>query len=374
MRDKRGLKYISLGLSLLLTGFLVLQWWYKDRVYNPDDKQLVSEQVMEKMLQEYSASHGVRIPTGVFVQSLKFLNSVDVHLSGYLWQIYNREIHKEELDDVRPGVIFPEAVDNAGTFIMEKAYEREEGENRVVIGWYFEVILRQKFNYSDYPLDHKTVWIRMWHRDFLADRVLVPDLRAYKGTGYNDVFGVDEHIVLDDWTIDECYFDFQKVDIGTDFGMTGFSKNRDIPELRFNLVIKRKFSKPFTVNLVPLMVVAFILFSVLVSTTFSQRNNSLIGFSVSGSLGTCSGLFFTVLISHVQLRNEIPASGVYLEYFYLLMYLVIFLVALNIYIVSHLALYRENSILVKRDNLCSKLIFWPLVLGAMNLITWFSLF
>ena len=72
-----------------------------------------------------------------------------------------------------------------------------------VVGWYFEVTLRQSFNYKKYPLDHKTVWIRMWPRNFLKRTLLFPDFAAYSSTELEDAFGFDTDIVLGNWEIEE---------------------------------------------------------------------------------------------------------------------------------------------------------------------------
>ena len=94
----------------------------------------------------------------------------------------------------------------------------DNGENEVLIGWYFEATLRQPFDYFTYPFDHKPVWICMWHKKFASNIVLTPNFESY--TAYNlaegqtepqidlhESFGYEKDIVLGAWEIDNTYFD-----------------------------------------------------------------------------------------------------------------------------------------------------------------------
>jgi len=132
----------------------------------------------------------IKIKTGIFIQSLQFFNSTEVNLSGYIWQGYQDGVH----DAIIPGqsevgFIFPEQV-NSGSDIEPREVYRARNGDKGVIGWYFKATLRQPFDYSRYPFDHKTVWVHMWPKNFSSNIVLVPDYAAYKSTGASDIFGI----------------------------------------------------------------------------------------------------------------------------------------------------------------------------------------
>ena len=92
-----------------------------------------------------------------------------------------------------------------------------------------------------------------------------------------------------------------------------------------------------------------------------------------GVLGTCSALFFVVILSHIQVRSEFAGSGlVYIEYFYLILYAYLILVALNAWVLSN-ALEYSDSILLWRDNFIVKLLYWPVLLWSMLIVTWILL-
>lgn len=61
--------------------------------------------------------------------------------------------------------------------------------------------------------------------------------------------------------------------------------------------------------MLPIMVVAALLFVVLVITTKEERKNQF-GFNSSGVLAYCASLFFVLIISHASLRNKIPTDSI----------------------------------------------------------------
>ena len=254
---------------------------------------------------------------------------------------------------------------------MREAYRQREAGGEV-IGWYFEATLRQPFDYTDYPFDHKTVWVRLWPKDFHRDIVLVPDLAAYQRTGVQDVFGIEEEIVLDTWQRENTYFDYKPADYDTDFGIRAYVRQDGFPELHYNVVIKRKFENAFIVHMVPLFVVAALLFGALMTVTAQKDLAARHGYSTSNVIGTCSVLFFVALLAHVHLREQFAGSGiVYMEYFYFMMYFLLLGVSVNTYLFSTRAA-PWLWIVHYKDNLIPKAAFWPVLLACMVAITFLT--
>ena len=80
--------------------------------------------------------------------------------------------------------------------------------NYPLIGWYFEANLRQPFSYKDYPIDHKTVWVKLLPKDFYSNVTLVPSFNSYDSTSLYSIFGISKDIVLTGWEINETFFDY----------------------------------------------------------------------------------------------------------------------------------------------------------------------
>ncbi len=360
----------------MFAGLVGIGWYIEDSSYEPNECQLTDEltahnDLLKKMEKAGYPSDAdlALVPTGVFIQSLEFKDANDINLTGYVWQRYDKMEFEEP-----PGIVFPEIVNSAGGIIPgsgKEAYRKIMG-NKEVVGWYFEVTLRQNFNYIKFPLDHKTVWIRMWPKRFLHRNLLFPDYRAYRSTDLNDVFGIEENIVLGNWQIEETFFDYHLPDYNTNFGITNSQHNpKQFPELYFNIVLKRKFVNEFIIYLIPLLTVAALLFLILLAATTEREKADRFDFSILGVIGVNSALFFVVIIAHIQLRREFSGSGlVYLEYFYLVMYLIILLVTLDAYLISA---GWQVRLLHYKDHLIPKLLYWPFLFGAGAITTWLAL-
>ena len=185
--------FAAIGLSLVFIFLIAAALYSEHQEYRPNENELVNHEKIASHLYELGVDMDTA-PTskiGVLVDSLQFQSSNDVQLTGYIWQTYDNTV----ISDEQVGIIFPESV---GGTSFEERYHEISG-NIETIGWYFETVLRQNFDYSKYPIDHKTIWIRMLSGSFVSDLVFLPDLDSYPSTGYEDTFGVDETIVLTGW-------------------------------------------------------------------------------------------------------------------------------------------------------------------------------
>ena len=366
--------WISAAVSSVLVVVLINLWVHMNN-YNVEPTQLVDAQATDAYLKDNweglpsQAGSTIKIKTGIFIQSLQFFNSTEVNLSGYIWQRYQDGVH----DAIKPkpgeiGFILPEQV-NSGSDIEPREVYRVRTGDEEVIGWYFEATLRQPFDYAHYPFDHKTVWVRMWPKDFSANIILVPDYSAYKSTALSDIFGIEHSIVLGTWERETTYFDYKLSSYDTDFGIANYMGQDGFPELHYNFVVKRKFENAFIVYLLPLFLVAALLFAALLTVSEKEELSSKLGFSTSGFIGASSALFFVVMLAHIQLREQFAgASIVYIEYFYILMYALLVTATANTYLFSIRASVLGNVILYN-DNIIPKVAYWPVVFGSLILIT-----
>jgi len=368
--------WMSTAVSIVLIIVLVNLWMQMNQ-YVIEPTQLVNEQATNEFLQEKwegrvvaQAGHiepTMKVKTGIFIQSLKFFNSTEVNITGYIWQRYQDGLH----DNIKPGpgevgFILPEQVDSS--FEPRETY-RVHTANEEIIGWYFEATLRQPFNYSAYPFDHTTVWVRMWHKQFSRNIILVPDFEAYEATGLSDIFGIEKEIVLENWERENTYFDFNLSSYDTDFGIPNYIGQQGFPELHYNFIVKRKFENAFIVYLLPLLLVAMLLFAALLTVSANDELSSRLGFNASGFIAGSSALFFVVLLAHIQLRQQFAGSSiVYIEYFYILMYLLLVLATVNTYLFS-IRSKRGCGFILYQDNIVVKVGYWPVVLGSLILIT-----
>ena len=364
---------------------VLISLWNQMNQYKVDSRQLVNELAVEKALEPWVTSQSeptLKVKTGIFIQSLQFFNSSEVNLTGYIWQHYVDGIH----DAIKPavskdgvseaGFILPEQVSSGGDIAPQEVYRVRNG-NEEVIGWYFEATLRQPFDYTHYPFDHKTVWVRLWAKDFSRNIVLVPDFEAYNDhnklngndTDEDDIFGIEKNIVLGTWDRQDTFFNYQTTDYSTNFGIPDYIGQTGFPELHYNFVVKRKFENAFIVYLLPLFLVATLLFAALLTVSEKEDLSSRLGFNTSGFIGAASALFFVVMLAHIQLREQFAGTGiVYIEYFYILMYALLVTATANTFLFS-IGASQYFKVIMYNDNIIPKVAYWPVVFGSMILIT-----
>ena len=368
--------WLSALLSILAVVLIINGWLSVGHTLNPHTQVIDTPAELDKFLkaanldgtaENFKGDEIYSIPTGVFIQSASLETSTDVNLIGYIWQHYPVDFPFER------GFSFPEEIDSKLGFV-EESYRKDveyNGAPHELIGWRFDVTVRQSFDYTSYPLDFLNIWLRIWPEDWTdhASIVLVPDFQSYE-TDRRANFGLDSDLVQGEWNIVRTFFSYQNMRYDTNFGLASRDRNTSYNEFFYNLAAERKFINAFIINLVPLLIVSLLLFSALMTISNDKEQASLFGYSASGILGTCSALFFVVMISHIQVRGLFANSGlVYIEYFYLVLYCMILLVALNGYLFS-LTGDRRVAILHRRDNYLAKVSYWPLLLWSLAGVTW----
>ncbi len=311
------------------------------------------------------------IPTGVYLQSVEFEGANNVKISGYVWQNY----HKGEHKGISRGFVLPEAEtptveevyremsnpDDPGCQVKDESL-RDCAE---LVGWYVFATLRQEFDYSLYPLDSQQVWLRMWHQQFKDNILLVPDLKAYTQLTPQSTPGVQQGFVLPGWTIEESWFSINTQSFNTNFGSRHAHGLGHKPELYYNVSIQRKFMNPFVSRIIPVQLIAILMFLIVLISTKSSKAAEWLGFSASDVVLGLSALFFVVGINHSELRQSLQSSNImYFEYFYFVIYVMLLYVA-----ASAIYIAKRDAIDGRDENLISKIMYWPslsLVLFAVT--------
>jgi hypothetical protein len=146
-------------------------------------------------------------------------------------------------------------------------------------------------------------------------------------------------------------------------GQTGF------PELYYSFVVKRIFENAFIVYLLPLLLVWMLLFAALLTISKDTHLSERHGFNTSRVIAATSTLFFVVMLEHIQLREEVAgATIVYIEYFYIIMYIVLVSATANTYFFATQAAPWLTFIHYE-DNIIPQLAYWPIILSCLEGIT-----
>lgn len=304
----------------------------------------------------------VYVPTGVYVQSATFTAANEVQLTGYIWQKYHPGIH----DGLDRGFVFPES---EKATIDEPTIIREPGLERYV--WRFSVLVNQKFDYSRYPFSRENVWIQLWHKNFMEDVVLVPDLDSYLNTSPQSLCGLKKDLELPGWNINRSYFNYHMESYHTNFGAPDYSGLTNFPELYFNTIVTKQIIGPAIAHFLPISITYALLFTMLILTTRDSELKDLLGFNTMNVISACAAFFLVLIFLHLGLRDNLIEGGiVYVEYFYCITYAMILYVVVN----SILFSCTELRLIHYRNNLIPKLLFWPISQFAGLILTVISFY
>lgn len=359
---------ISIAVSVAMMFCLIWLWRNADCCPPEYSSPLETKADVEKATKDIK--YDLLLPTGLYIQSLVFESANDVRITGRLWQRLRADQKMPEGTEL--GVLFPDAIsphkDNLTPVYEEFPIKDASGEAHRLTIWNFQAILREQFDYRRYPLDGKAVWVRMWTKDPEAKIQLVPDLGAYLPEQVRTShLGIAKGLVQGEWEVRDTHFGYCRMWYETDFGrMTGIDQKEAAtasrPELRFFIVLQRNFVDAFLVNLVPLFVTFGLLFGLLMTVSHRKEIAERFGFNTLAVYGACSGLFFITLLGHIQIRREFAGSQiVYIEYFYMMAYVLLLAVSIVTFFVTRPET-ASSSWFLRRGAINVKLWYWPSIL------------
>jgi hypothetical protein len=150
-------------------------------------------------------------------------------------------------------------------------------------------------------------------------------------------------------------------------GLPDFRTQTETPELHFNVDVSRMFLGPFVAHIVPLGVTSAMLFALLLISSRREASQGLLGFSAAEIVLGAAALFFVASFQHIALREMLVTPDlIYLEYFYFVVYVLMMLVAVNAILFASAA---EIRIVEYADNLIPKVLFWPVAMLSLFVIT-----
>ncbi|MGV8124578.1 MAG: hypothetical protein AB2L14_32925 [Candidatus Xenobiia bacterium LiM19] len=369
--DKISLWITSIVFTILCLSGTLYIWSivYTAPLKQDSDRIFLTDNVkIQKALSKYESyimkthiKHPVRIPTGIYLQSLEYVTSNDLKAVGYLWLKYplgNKDVVVHE-------PTFPEAT----SVEMQEVSHRSDGDSDV-IRWRFEVTLRESFDYSKYPLDRPDIWIWIKSGDFENREVLIPDLGSYKATSPQNGPGLPENgFVFPGYTLMGSYFDYRESIATTDFGVKNTYDLETFPELYFHVVGRRNVLNPFVSKVFPLLIILSMLFVVKLKFTNSEEGKRTFGLNGIAVLGTVISFFFSTMLSQSTFRTEINVERItFMENFHLITYLMLFYMSVTTFFFIGT---KVPSILEYEDCLLSKILYWPIITGLVLMSTIF---
>ncbi len=348
---------ISISIVLMLSSIVVLDFARSFNSIEAADTVIVTstaqreafETSYSNRMQQMRVDEPNYVATGVYIESIEFVNANNVHLTGKVWQ----KLTSKQRAFLSAKIGFNEAIESS----IEEDFRKELSDGSLLVGWHFSIVTRQQFDYSKYPFDHKNIVLRLNASDLGSNVVLVPDLESYEQLGKKDNPAVATDIVMEEWKLVQSYFKYTFQNYNTNFGLETFT-NQDVnAELNYSVNLEREFLGPFVTTLLPVMVMVCLLYACVVSMAYTPygdlRNN-------------ITAVVFTILLAHYSIREHLQIDEVvYFEIFYFLLYLLASAFMLIAHQYYKAVTSRGDAKFYKR---IANIWFWPL-LTVMIFIT-----
>lgn len=362
-RNKMSLKILwqcSISVTLILVLAILFLWKVSNDLYYRDTSGAITNKtILDNYITEYDHSaklkgleSTIKIPTSITVDSVEFLNSYNIQLTGHIMQRYPKD--SESLQ----GIKFNNSFDSKISKTSEKVSNRYN-----IITWSFQVKIRERFDYTHYPFNHGNIWLEVSPITQKQNILMIPDFSYYNSlTDINSANGIDEKLIIPGWDIRGSYFNYHN-DSSRMLNKINSYETIDIPALTFNILIGANLSDAIITTIIPPVVIILILFITLL--IISKRKNRFIEFKVASILGSSSGMLFTIVFTHVSLRNKLTANIMYIEYFYLLMYIAVLIIPITAFLFAT----HKYRWINYGNNLLLKLLFLPLVTAIFLIIS-----
>jgi hypothetical protein len=351
--------YEVIGSLVLLSGLLIA--WYaiiNTNSINRESKIVITDQSsLNKFLNDLhdeaerkNERAPINIPCGLLLYSISIPDPDHLETSGYIWTKYNTALE----NNIARGIDLPQAT----RMIVGKPLTSLSG-NYETETWNIQGILSQEQNYGHYPFDQQQLRIILEHKDIEKNIILTPDLIAYKKISPESTPGLDKEFSLAGFTVEQTFFEYFEFDPKANFGFKEHGKVPDHFQLVFNIIMNRNLLNPFILYVLPLLVILFSLFCILLIASKKTDPFSL--------LGPYTGLFFSLIILQRSLREQHPTGNtLYMEYAFFYTYITIILLILHT-ILNHFYKYKSGYQDVAFYII--KLLFWPLQLIAWLITT-----
>ncbi len=372
--NSRNLWLFSFSLGLILFLNIFFLWYinidktlFNDRHVQP---KILSNVTIENYLKDRNdklqqidpSLDLVEIPTGVFIYDIDFKNAYDAAIIGKIWQ----KIPDDFVLRNESTFVFPQA-SATGISVRIRPMGKEHIDDYWLYSYDFNATIQFDFDYLKYPLNYKKLDLQITYPHIQDNVVLIPDIQSYEFIESSFIPGISNDIYMPNSVVLESYFSFHEHNFYSNLGNKKNTGLKETAVLHFNVFIKNVIISSIISNIIPIFIIAIMIF--LLPFTVDKREGEVKEGGALNIIQAAGGFFFVLLLSHIQLRNNIQTPGlIYLETFYFVMYFMLAIMSTSV------LLYLKTNdypILEYKHNLIFKISYWPILLFSIYLITLF---
>lgn len=230
-------------------------------------------------------------------------------------------------------------------------------KNMEIVRTRFEADIPVHISYSKYPLEVDEICIQILSVDNNSV-AFVPDFDSNMIDAAVRFPGLGKEVSLTGWELTQTAFTLDDQRVNSNFGIARDFDQEEMPVLSYRIGIKRSFINAFISNIIPLIVVAIILFFVLLFPA---------GVDIDKVLGISTSLSFVVVFSHIGIRKTIIVDELfYLEYFFFVLYGCVVTTPIKAFLVKY---GYKGKLVTYRDGIIIKAVYWPVLLSILFIIT-----
>lgn len=349
----------AIGFFILVALFIIIRSTMVIEVHQNERETIITNEVaLNKYVYEadlyaqyINDPTPIKVPFGLSLTSIDFVNPATLEVSGYVWLKYPEKMPV----NARREPQFPQAV---RAVTLKKTYEAREN-SMIVMGWQFTAQLAQDFNFSGYPLDLLSLRIDVEYPDDSKNIMFVPALDDYKNVLPEKMPGTYFNTVIPGFRTIKSYFSFYKEESETNLGLAAYEATSEGNYLSYNLIVERRLLYELIVFILPLFIILLLLYAL----AWVAEKDWLPIMIVSGY----SGLLFSTILLHRALRDQFPTAGIlYLEYIFFMIYFTI--VPLVFYVLYKLYFYHGQS-RINTFFVAYKTYFWLIQMAVLFGIT-----
>ncbi len=317
-------------------------------------KPITNQQVFEKFidkLKKNSATHdNFIIKTGIFLNSIQYITTDQLNITGYIWQIYPINLPK----DIEKDFLLPDCEKYE---IKDKiSHEKKSDEERIV--WFFSGVFNQKHLSAIYfPFDDQDINLEFRHPSLNPAVLLVPDLATYHPFIPRYLPGIQHMATQSDRFFVESFFAYHTSAVKTVDQL--LKKIPKTIKLNFVVIAGRGLIGIIITYLLPVLIALATLYACLILAT---RGTDQIQ-----TAALASGTFLAITLLHGTMRSAIgvPGTVTYLEYYYLLLYVICG------FVMAYILMYKSKltQLFEAQDALLIRRLFFPAYLFIMFIIT-----
>lgn len=348
---------LAIFFSVILTSSIVLIWYLEISSANVKKQENIVEtqeqvdQFFNFYTKKYPLSNVHYLPVGFVIYSMEVDQNLVTYFS-YPWikyqpikdagiegEFYVSNANKEEHTTVNT--------------IQQKDYK--------VLGWQSSVKINERFDYSKFPFDLQQIVFKFNHAQWSGNNILVPDFSAYKQATLEDP-QLDPDLTINKWNIVNAYFFYSLSNWQSNFGIEDFEHQKNFPYLSYTIEIQRNFFNPLVLTLLPILIILFLVFAALIIFPSMDAKSH-----IHTIISLLSGMFFATIVAQQTFERTIDTSDItYFACFYYIVYIVIFLVAINCMLYT----FQKNNYLIQlRNNSLAQITYWPSIMLTFFIIT-----